>query len=255
MVRVVSPPARAAGLLLLCLATLPGRATPAAAADRAAAPAPVPGPQLPASAFAWTGPYAGLFAGYAGGALATDEVNGPRRYQGDSHGFVGGGVVGYQVSMRHYVFGLEAELGHLGAEASVSRAVSGGTVDFDSRVGVYGALAARGGYLVMPDLLVFGRAGVVAAQNDTATTQRCDAAPYCGGAQSEAERRAKADGVTWGGLVGLGAEKAFAGGWSARFDYTYFRFREELALPPTDGPGWRSDADAHTLRVGVSRRF
>lgn len=255
MVCVVSPPARAAGLLLIGLATFSAIAAPAGAADLGAAPTPVTAPRLPADVFGWTGPYAGLFAGYAGGALATDEVNGPRRYQGDSHGFVGGAVLGYQVSMHRYVFGIEAEIGHLGAETSVNRSVTGGAVAFDSRLGVYGALAARGGYLVTPDLLVFGRAGVVAAQNDTATTQRCDATPYCGGTQSEAERRAEADAVTWGGLVGVGVEKAFVGGWSARLDYSYLRFRDELALPPVDGPGWRSDADAHTLRIGVSRRF
>lgn len=229
---------------------------PAAAADLTRA---APGTALPGGAAVptsvWAGPYAGLFAGYAGGSAASDEENGPRRYQGDTRGFVGGALAGYQVTMQQFVFGAEAELGYLGVKTSVDKAITDGTVSFDSQLGLYGALAARGGYLVTPDLLVFARAGVVAATNDTATMQRCTSLPYCGGAQSAPERKAAADDITWGGLVGAGVEKQFGGGFSARVDYTYFKFRHELALSPTDGPGWRSSSDAHTLRIGVSRRF
>lgn len=61
--------------------------------------------------------------------------------------------------------------------------------------------------------------------------------------------------MTWGLLLGAGVERKLAGNWSARLEYQFIDFRDELVLPPIDGPGWEHDVDVHAVKFGLSYRY
>lgn len=77
----------------------------------------------------------------------------------------------------------------------------------------------------------------------------------CARAQSTAVSRAELDSPAWGLLLGAGVERRLDRHWTARLEYRFMTFREELALPAIDGPGWEHNIDVHSVSFGLSYRF
>jgi opacity protein-like surface antigen len=208
-----------------------------------------------ASAGDWDGLYGGVFVGGGGGLGHSDEVNGPRSYWPTTRGATAVAVAGWQRQEGRMVGGIEAEAGMLGLSGSSRRAVTGGTIEAKTSLGAYGALSARAGVLAMPDLLIFGKAGIAVAALDATTTQTCTGPSFCGGAQTGPTSRASTDKPALGYTLGAGVEKTFEDRWSVRAEYQYVSFSDQLALPKGSGPGWHQSADAHLAKLGVVRRF
>lgn len=209
----------------------------------------------PNSPSIWAGPYYGIGIGYGGGDSEAREINGPRNFITSFDGLTGSAHVGWQRQFGRVILGGEFEAGYLGMGSSITRDVAGGTVTSGADLGAYAALTGRFGVLVRPDWLLYGRAGIVAAELDGHTTQTCTDGTLCGGAQSTAVSRAEADSPAWGLLLGAGVERRLDRHWSARLEYRYMTFRDELALPAIDGPGWEHNIDVHAVSFGLSYRF
>lgn len=203
----------------------------------------------------WNGLYAGVGAGYASGDSDAQEINGPRNYIANFDGAAGFVYVGWQKQLGRLVGGVELAAGYLGVGSHVTRDVTGGSIASGADFGAYGSLSARLGLLATPTLLLYARGGVALADVDAATVQTCSDGTLCGGAQTTSVSEARSDSPTWGLLLGTGLEKQLTNKWTARLEYQYFDFREELALPPIDGPGWNQDADIHAVSAGLSYRF
>ncbi|MGX9966538.1 outer membrane protein [Roseomonas sp. F4] len=204
---------------------------------------------LPAAGRAevWTGPYLGLHLGYAGGGDDITEINGPRAWQAETRGALGGVQAGYNWQRNRLVLGLELELGHLGQSGDVGSANATGAVRSEASLGLHGAATGRLGWLATPQTLLFLRAGAGLAQFEASTTESCSGA--C------TSSRASASGTTLGLVLGLGVEHAVAPDWRVRADYAWHAYRKELVLPPASGPGWDHRLDLHALRIGLNRRF
>jgi outer membrane immunogenic protein len=225
-----------------------GLALPVEAAD-------LSGPMPPPPAPIWSGVYLGANLGYAAGDDEAREINGPRNYIANFDGVVGGISIGWQRQRQSWVTGLELEAGYLGLGSTVQRDVTGGFITSGADLGAYAALSGRLGYLIAPSWLVFARAGVVAADLNARTRQTCTGPNLCGGAQSTPVSSADASSPTWGLLLGAGVEHQLAGRWTGRLEYQFMDFRDELALPAVDGPGWHHDINVHAVKFGLSYRF
>ena len=96
---------------------------------------------------------------------------------------------------------------------------------------------------------------MVVAELDARTKQTCTGPDLCGGAQTTVVSSADANSPTWGLLLGAGVEWQLQGRWTGRLEYQFINFRDELALPAVDGPGWEHDINVHAVKFGLSYRF
>jgi outer membrane immunogenic protein len=211
------------------------------------------GPPPPAPI--WTGAYVGMNLGYAAGDDEAREINGARNYIADLNGASAGIVLGWQKQWQRWVTGLELEAGYLGLGSTVQRDVAGGFITSGADLGAYAAVSGRLGFLIAPTWLVYARAGVVAAELDARTKQTCTGPDLCSGAQTTVVSSAETNSPTWGLLLGAGVEWQLQGRWSSRLEYQFIDFRDELALPAIDGPGWEHDVNVHAVKFGLSYRF
>jgi len=209
----------------------------------------------PAAAGDWSGPYAGVSLGYAAGDDEAQEINGPRTYIPDFSGFIGSAHIGWQRQFQNIVAGVEVEAGYLDLGSDVTRDVTGGSITSGADLGAYGTLTGRLGLVIHSDWLLYGRAGVAFAKLDGKTVQTCTGADLCAGAQSTAVSSAETDDTSFGLVLGGGIERQLGDNWTGRIDYQFINFRDELALPPIDGPGWEHEVDVHAIKVGISRKF
>lgn len=202
----------------------------------------------PARAELWIGPHAGLHLGLGGGRDSVAEINGPRSYQADTRGMVGGAQLGWDWRFGRVVAGVEVEIGHLGQSGDTERADAAGAVRSRAELGPHAAASLRLGWLAAPHWLVFGRIGADAARFEASTTQSCAPASCA---------PATARGTTYGLVLGAGVEHALEDGWRLRLDYAWHGYRDELVLPPAvpGGPGWRHDMDLHMIRLALNRQF
>jgi len=127
---------------IAALAVLTGAAamTAPAVADGGPGPAYFDQPYLPSI---WQGLYGGVHLGWG--------------WSGAADGVVGGGQVGYNWQSRRYVYGLEADVS--AADIGVSENFFG---FFNASASINWLTTARGraGFLVQPNLLIYGTAGV-----------------------------------------------------------------------------------------------
>ncbi len=138
-----SPLAAAFGLVALA-------AMPTFAADVVMEEPPAPtAPMEVAPVASWAGPYAGVFAGYS--FSSTSDVEGDKL---KTKGFLGGTFVGYNYQMDSVVIGAEADIGYSGVKSSDDNATLA-TI----KSGTDGSLRARLGYVVTPDIFLYGTAG------------------------------------------------------------------------------------------------
>jgi opacity protein-like surface antigen len=210
---------------------------------------------IPAQAGGWSGAYAGVATGYATGDDEAQEINGPRNYIADFGGVAAAGYVGWQYQLQSVVAGLEFEGGYLNLNSNVTRDVTGGEITSGAKLGGYAALTGRVGVLIDPSTLIYGRAGIAIAQLDGQTVQTCTDPGLCGGAQLTPVSVAETSDMSVALVLGAGIERELDRCWTARLDYQFMNFRDELALPPIDGPGWTHEDDVHALKAGLSYRF
>ena len=172
---------------LIAGAGLVALATPALAADMAPAPVYTKAPPPPVVAvYNWTGFYIGANAGYAQGRANTSSVfdcpagggscdlNFPQNLavvsaQGtgslNKGSFIGGGQAGYNWQASSFVFGLEGDVQGLDYSRSIFTSsglpgsIATSNVSIGAKADWLATARARAGFLVTPQLLVYGTGG------------------------------------------------------------------------------------------------
>lgn len=166
----------------------------------------------PAVQEAWTGFYVGGLVGYGLGDADGFEPD----------GFLGGITAGFNYQVDQILFGVEGDIAYTGIEEEGATEYSMDWV---------GTMRGRIGY-AFDRFVVFGTGGFAwtAAEYDSP-----------GGDD---------DHLHGGWTVGGGIEAALTGNISAKFDYLYMNFSEELYTPGGD-----IEPDLHTFRLGVNYKF
>lgn len=194
----------------------------------------------------WEGPYVGVQAGfvyldmdafYTGPAIGANLP-----FKQDMNGFALGAFAGYNFRFGSIVAGPEIDASWL-IDAD-SRPTPGGAAGID--VNFTGHLRGRAGYLIAPDVLLFGAAGLAIADADVT---RVPAAGI----------PTRTDSTIMLGLsVGAGVEYAATDDIHLRLDYIYDHyFRQSIANTETLGglpffPEVRARTGSHTVKLGVS---
>jgi outer membrane immunogenic protein len=173
----------------------------------------------------WTGPYAGITAGYGFGGDADDTTAGNSI---GTDGFLGGAFLGYNVELGNgMVAGVEGDVGYSG--------VKGTNAGTEVKSGVDGSLRARLGYTISPDILLYGTAGGAAKR--TSVTE---------GGIKDSETQ-----LGW--TAGAGTDIKFTEQLFGRVEYRYTDYGKDTF---TTGSGARDVSSTdHRIQFGVGVHF
>ncbi|MFD0986702.1 outer membrane protein [Methyloligella solikamskensis] len=159
---------------------------------------------------------------------ATDDFSGSD--------FTGGITGGYNIQNGQIVYGAEADL--LLGDVSASKSIGGGLYTARSSIGSTGDFKLKAGVTVIPQLLIFGTAGISVADTDVKIK----------GPVTKSD-----SGADFGWNIGGGAEVALTQDWSFRFDYQYTDFGSETISYP--GGDVKFDNSTNTYRGSISYHF
>ncbi|XSG81279.1 MAG: outer membrane protein [Methyloligella sp. ZOD6] len=180
-----------------------------------------------------------MFQGWwLGATLGGRSLNSSTNVTDDFSGsdFTGGISGGYNIQNGQIVYGAEADL--LLGEVSTSKDIGGGLYRARSSIGSTGDFKLKAGVTVIPQLLIFGTAGISVADTEVKVKGP--------GGKSDS-------GADFGWNVGGGAEVALTQDWSFRFDYQYTDFGSETVSYP--GGNVKFDNSTNTYRGSLSYRF
>jgi opacity protein-like surface antigen len=229
------------------------------AAAGAAYPAmPVKAPRAAPMPWSWSGFYLGAHAGYGWGR---DPFTDPRDtglvLTGiNSNGFVGGFQAGGNWQSGAWVGGLEIDLSGTGIKGSTTGTATFGGGDFRTvtrtdKFELIGSARTRLGYLVGPNLLVYGTGGL-AWTRLVQTTENSSA--FGGGADSDTNSN-----PSWrfGWVAGIGGETRLGDtNWLARLEYLHYDFADSGSSFFTGAPSSSSgNLTVDVVRAGVSYKF
>jgi outer membrane immunogenic protein len=228
----------------------------AGAADLGVRPAPLP-PPVPV--LNWTGLYAGVNVGGAwSNNTWTDTLFGTNFGNNGGNGaFIGGGQIGGNYQIDHFVIGGEWDFDWAGSHNGPGVLVPGvGIVQISGHSRFITTVAARFGYAI-DQWLVYGKAGGgwVDNNNLSVTDLTTGVSVTCGTFTNFTNCNNNNSG---GWLVGAGAEWAFAPHWSLKFEYDYLGLgNRTFTLPATAAflPGdtfTSSNRNVQMFKVGVN---
>ena len=186
----------------------------AAAADLPRGPAPYYPP--PASAYNWTGPYAGLNLGYQW-TKVTNNVTEPS-------GIAGGGQIGYNWQLGQFVYGLETDIQASAADDTFA--------PYKFSNPWFGTLRARIGYAIN-NVMLYGTGGLAYGELK---------GEFFG---------LEEDKTLVGWTAGAGIEYGFTQNWSAKLEYLYM----DLASRTYSITGVDNGLHSSFLRLGVNYHF
>jgi outer membrane immunogenic protein len=251
-------------------AALPITSTAVATAN--AAPLPPP----PSSSFTWTGFYVGVNVGH-GSADGTASDNPlptaaifvnllPQTFKLNPSGALGGGQIGYNHQMGHFVLGVEADIDAAGIEATVVQSPiiqnngtpfpgAGNNITFHQKTDAISTVRPRIGF-AFGRFLVYGTGGLAIAH--VGYTANTDFRPV-GTEQYPANFSKTQKGWTAGG----GAEVAIGGGFSLKGEYLRYDVGTQQnftanpvpPLPPFQIAYTWNSSSANLYRFGVNYRF
>ena len=200
------------------------------------------------SDFLWTGLYVGGHLGYGWGSSSStnlvdqgdgDAFDGADDFAVQPYGFMAGVSIGYNWQFDGVVFGLEADLGYLGAEDSQANDFAFTTAEY----GGYGTLTGRIGYA--EDRWLFYAKGGLALANITNSAGALDDGDVnLFDLTSVEETRA-------GWALGAGVEYAFQRDLSMKIEYLYMDFGSDQS-GNFDGDRFGHENDIHTVKVGLN---
>ncbi|MGD0331877.1 MAG: porin family protein [Xanthobacteraceae bacterium] len=210
-----------------------------------------------APAWTWSGFYIGGSVGTAAGTATFSDPYGPSIF-GDkvtTAGFLAGLQLGYnwQVAPR-WVVGVVADTSYLDSNGSFTcmqafTTLIGSNCEVNPRA--LATVAGRVGFLVDPlgHTLVYGKGGAawtdshISIYPNSANFQSFTDPVYPGGPAS-------ADAGAWGGMVGVGIERALTPAWSISLEYNYYRFASTNVSTPETVNVTRSTPPAFTYVAG-----
>ena len=209
-----------------------------------------------APSFSWTGFYVGINAGagwgrttlsdpepgFLAGALTDFEGT---SVTANSSGFLGGGQIGFNYQFAPgWIFGLEGQFS--GADISGTFNGFSGT-SFHTKTNWLASVTGRLGYAMAPNWLAYVKGGAAWAHDKYDVSYL--------GTWSASDTRT-------GWTVGGGLEWAFAGDWSASFEYQFYDFgTRTLDFNPSDSPFFFTPSSQdvkqqiHTVKLGINYRF
>jgi outer membrane immunogenic protein len=203
------------------------------------------------TAYDWSGIYAGALLGYGFGDT---KARGNPGFDGsapndtanlDPDGLVGGAVAGYNWQRNQWVFGIEGEIGYLGAEDDVFEP-NGDDFFANTEYGLYGSLTGRVG--VAFDRTLFSlRGGVIISEIDYGYGDTDADEPDPNASIFGSDTRA-------GYTIGASIEHAFSGDWIGRLDYSFSDFGSHTDTD-LDGDDYDISDDLHMIRIGIIRKF
>lgn len=209
-----------------------------------APPAPV---TTPAPVYNWTGFYVGGNLGGAWGNIDVTDVATGATISPNSTGFTGGGQFGFDYRYGSWVVGIRNVIDGttLSKDATYVGPTFSGTIS--AHVNWYDALTGRVGYLVQPNLLLYGQGGGAWAQWDVSFN---NAAGTQGGQFS---------GTKTGWTAGGGVEWMFEPHWSAFVEYNFLGFGTysnavTTCIGATCGT-FSGNANIQNVLVGVNYKF
>ena len=204
----------------------------------------------PVPVYNWTGFYVGGNVGGAWGSVDITDVNTGASASPNNGGFAGGGQIGFDYQMGQWVIGIRNIFDgtSISDGATLSSPLFSGTVNSDLRW--FDALTGRVGYLVQPNLLIYGQGGAAwTSWNINANVNGVQVAEISGGNRT-------------GWTVGGGVEWMFVPQWSAFLEYNYMGFGTRSAAGQICLAGvacttdtFSGKADLQTVLVGVNYKF
>lgn len=206
---------------------------------------------VPQGYFSWTGFYIGGHLGYGWGTSSSanrsgvgngDAFDGASGFTIEPRGWLGGVTLGYNWQTDAFVFGVEGDLGYLGAEDSQRSSTAFTSADY----GGYGTLTARIGYSD-DRWLFYGKGGAAFADIENR------AGAVVGGVNDASDFTKNHD-VHTGWALGGGVEFAFQPNMSLKAEYLYMDFGDDDS-GNLDGDVFRHENDIHTLKVGLNYSF
>jgi outer membrane immunogenic protein len=215
------------------------------------APAPPPTYIDSRPALMWTGLYVGLNAGYSFSRDSTGEnsvfpYNGvaPERVHSGASGFTGGGQIGYNYQMGHFVVGIEADFNYV--DLSRTKTSLSGAVTEDISGNFIGTVRPRVGVAFGPALL-YATGGLAYGSVDTTIT-----------GNTANTLSASSSGMRVGWAAGAGAEYALNRNLSLRLEYLHTDLGRAdvsgVALD-TNTYAWHDHLTDNVVRLGVNFRF
>jgi outer membrane immunogenic protein len=225
----------------------------ASAADLPQRPAYKAPIMSPAPVYNWTGFYVGGNIGGAWGMLDVTDVNTGATVSPNNSGFAGGFQVGYDYQIGPWVIGIRNLFDgtSISDSATISDPVFSGTIN--GKVRWFDALTGRVGYLVQPNVLLYGQGG--AAWTDWSINA-------INGNGTQVGEISGGNRTGW--TVGGGAEWMFLPHWSAFLEYNYMGFGTRsnsftgcvaglLVVCTTDTLS--AKADLQDVLVGINYKF
>jgi len=203
---------------------------------------------VPRSDFMWTGFYVGGHLGYGWGSSSStnladqgngDAFDGADGFVVQPYGFMAGVSIGYNWQFDSFVFGLEADLGYLGADDTQENDFAFTTAEY----GAYGTLAARIGFT--EDRWLFYAKGGLAFANITNSAGALD------GGDVELFDLTSVEETRVGWALGAGVEFAFQRDLSMKIEYLYMDFGADSS-GNFEGDRFRHENDIHTVKVGLN---
>ncbi|TBW34720.1 porin family protein [Siculibacillus lacustris] len=186
-----------------------------------------------ASAYNWTGLYAGV---NLGGDWVLDKARvGGGNTNIDGATVFGGVQAGYNFQTGPWVLGVEGDIGY--GDSSKTKSVIGGTLN--SQKDWSGTARARAGY-AFDNFLVYGTGGLAVANFRTKA--------------SDGFTTEKKSDVRAGWTIGGGVEYAVARNISVKGEYLYSDYGRENHNFGNVGPV-RQDVSDHLVRVGLNYKF
>ncbi len=205
-----------------------GTVAPALAADLVEPTAPMDATATGASpVYIWSGPYAGAFVGYNSTRF---DQSGGADFKGD--GFVGGVYGGVNVQNGNFVYGIEADVGGGGFDASGDNAALGLPIEGDNNI--FGSLRGRVG-VAMDPFLVFATGGLAVSEQELSL-----------GGASDTQ-------TAVGATVGAGVEGQITDTITSRIEYRYSNFGDQTF--DLGNTSISSGFDEHSVRAGVALKF
>jgi outer membrane immunogenic protein len=205
-----------------------------------------------APAFSWTGFYLGANVGYAWGENDITSADGgfdetPGGISYDIDGLLAGVQAGYNWQRGHFVFGVEGDLGFLGAEGDKTLLDSPDNFG-ETEFGAYGVLAARLG-IASDRALFYVKGGWALAQVETSAGDLDDAT-----GDVDTVDVTKLNETLSGYAIGGGVEYAFSQNWTVKAEYLYLNFGNEKSSN-SDDETFKHEIDLHTVKLGVNYKF
>ncbi len=210
----------ALGATLMLLAST-AQAADAVLPEAAAPVAPI------ASAYTWSGPYAGGFVGYN---FANFDQSGGASFDGE--GVVGGVYAGYSLQTERFVYGLEGDIGASDVDAGGFNVATGVPISADSTA--FGSLRALVGVAYDP-ILLFATGGLAVSNKELTL------------------RGASDDQTHLGYTVGAGVEAKVTDGVTSRVEYRYSNFSDKTY--DLGNVSVSSGFDEHSIRAGLALKF